>query len=411
MPEVMKVKLLGVDCGEITRADSGNIKFQYDSDYSLDSTPVSLSMPVGFIPYPKYRALPFIQGLVPDNPNALRALGLRFGIDPRDPFELLKHIGSEVAGALEFVSENSSEEHQSVILDDAEIARRLNAKLDEYRSGRASETFVDRLSLAGAQPKLVLNFDGKTWRLPGIDAISTHIIKPVPDAWQNLDVIEHQTLLAAQKLGLKTAKSEIKTFDGVECFVTERFDRKVLNGVTTRVHQEDLCQALSITPEKKYQFEGGPGIKKISKLLSSLPNEEDQKPAAEEFYKQLVFNVFARCSDAHAKNYSLVLQGRSVSVAPLYDAASTVLYPLPQESAMSIGGEYEFRKITDQGLLAEAETLGLNEQWAAEVIEKTKNGILDAFSDAAREITSVAQRDSVGETTAELLTALAKSLQ
>ena len=411
MPEVMKVKLLGVDCGEITRPDSGNIKFQYDSDYSLDSTPVSLSMPVGFIPYPKYRALPFIQGLVPDNPNALRALGLRFGIDPRDPFELLKHIGSEVAGALEFVSENSSEEHQSVILDDAEIARRLNAKLDEYRSGRASETFVDRLSLAGAQPKLVLNFDGKTWRLPGIDAISTHIIKPVPDAWQNLDVIEHQTLLAAQKLGLKTAKSEIKTFDGVECFVTERFDRKVLNGVTTRVHQEDLCQALSITPEKKYQFEGGPGIKKISKLLSSLPNEEDQKPAAEEFYKQLVFNVFARCSDAHAKNYSLVLQGRSVSVAPLYDAASTVLYPLPQESAMSIGGEYEFRKITDQGLLAEAETLGLNEQWAAEVIEKTKNGILDAFSDAAREITSVAQRDSVGETTAELLTALAKSLQ
>ena len=411
MPEVMKVKLLGVDCGEITLADSGNIKFQYDSDYSLDSTPVSLSMPVGFIPYPKYRALPFIQGLVPDNPNALRALGLRFGIDPRDPFELLKHIGSEVAGALEFVSENSSEEHQSVILDDAEIARRLNAKLDEYRSGRASETFVDRLSLAGAQPKLVLNFDGKTWRLPGIDAISTHIIKPVPDAWQNLDVIEHQTLLAAQKLGLKTAKSEIKTFDGVECFVTERFDRKVLNGVTTRVHQEDLCQALSITPEKKYQFEGGPGIKKISKLLSSLPNEEDQKPAAEEFYKQLVFNVFARCSDAHAKNYSLVLQGRSVSVAPLYDAASTVLYPLPQESAMSIGGEYEFRKITDQGLLAEAETLGLNEQWAAEVIEKTKNGILDAFSDAAREITSVAQRDSVGETTAELLTALAKSLQ
>lgn len=410
MSEKMRVKLLGIDCGELIRTDSGNIRFQYDEDYGTDLTPVSLSMPVGFTPYPKYRVLPFIRGLLPDNPNALRALGLRFGVDHLDPFELLKHTGSEVAGALEFVSENSTERQPSEALDEAQISSRLNAKSEEYRSGRSTEMFSDRLSLAGAQPKLVLSFDGENWRLPGEGVISTHIIKPVPEAWQNLDVIEHQTLLAARRLGLKTARSEIKVFDGVEAFVTERFDRRVLDGVTTRVHQEDLCQALSVSPDKKYQFEGGPSIRKVAKLLNSLPVESDQQTAAEEFYKQLVFNVFARCSDAHAKNYSLVLNSRSVKLSPLYDAASTVLYPLPQESAMSIDGEYEFREITNAGLIAEAETLGLEKDWAVGVVEKIKSGILDAFSDASKEINSAVQRDSVSQITTELTDALAESL-
>lgn len=410
MPEKMRVKLLGVDCGELIRTDSGNIRFQYDQDYGTDQTPVSLSMPVGFTPYPKYRVLPFIRGLLPDNPNALRALGLRFGVDPSDPFELLKHTGSEVAGALEFVSESSTEARQSEPLGESEIASRLNAKFEEYRSGRSTEIFSDRLSLAGAQPKLVLSFDGENWRLPGEGVISTHIIKPVPEAWQNLDVIEHQTLLAAKRLGLKTARSEIKVFDGVEAFVTERFDRRVLDGVTTRVHQEDLCQALSVSPDKKYQFEGGPSIRQVSKLLTALPVESDRQTAAEEFYQQLVFNVFARCSDAHAKNYSLVLDNRSVKVSPLYDAASTVLYPLPQESAMSIDGEYEFGKITDAGLIAEAETLGLDKDFAVGVVNKIKSGIIDAFSDASKEINSAVQRDSVSQITTKLIDALDESL-
>lgn len=411
MPEMMKVKLLGVDCGELTRTDSGNINFQYHAGYGTDSTPVSLAMPVGFTPYPKYRVLPFIRGLLPDNPNALKALGLRFDVDPGDPFELLKHIGSEVAGALEFVSDKSPESYPSEPLDESAIAKRLNAKLDEYRAGRSAENFIDRLSLAGAQPKLILNFDGESWRLPGEGVISTHIIKPVPEAWRNLDVIEHQTLLAAKRLGLKTARSEIKVFDGVEAFVTERFDRRVLDGVTRRVHQEDLCQALSVSPDKKYQFEGGPSIRKVAKLLNSLPVENDRQTAAEAFYKQLVFNVFARCSDAHAKNYSLVLEGSNVTISPLYDAASTVLYPLPQESAMSIDGEYEFMKITEAGLIAEAKTLVLDQDWAAEVINKTKSAMLDAFSDAAKEINSGFQRDSVKLTTAVLIERLKESLK
>ena len=410
MPERMRVRLLGAEVGEIQRTESGNLQFQYNSDYGLLQTPISLSMPVGFVPYPKYRVLPFIQGLLPDNPNALRAIGSRFGVDPNDSFEILKHVGSEAAGALEFISESKSSPQQSQVLDESSIADRLIAKLDEYRSGRSSGVFMDRLSLAGAQPKLILSFDGRDWRLPGEDHISTHILKPVPDAWQNLDVIEHLTLRAASKLGLQVAKSEIREFSGVKAFVTERFDRKTELGKISRIHQEDLCQALSVKPEKKYQMEGGPSVKKIGRLLSTLPIESDRQHSAQQFFKQLVFNVFARCADAHAKNYSLVLEGNSVRLSPLYDSASTVLYSIPQESAMSIGGEYEFRKITNAGLIGEASHLHLDSQWALEVIESTREAILDAFSDAALEIRETVRTESVTATTREVLDRLAESL-
>nr|WP_274636878.1 HipA domain-containing protein [Microbacterium bovistercoris] len=54
-------------------------------------------------------------------------------------------------------------------------------------------------------------------------------------------------------------------------FVSTRYDRRLEDGRWHRLHQEDLCQALSVPPDTKYQFEGGPGIAAIARLINSSP--------------------------------------------------------------------------------------------------------------------------------------------
>ena len=131
-----------------------------------------------------------------------------------------------------------------------------------------------------------------------------------------------------------------------------------------RVHQEDFCQALGLHPTRKYQSDGGPGAAAITALIRSAVSDGQRKPkitrndrtisAADQdiatFRDALIFNWLIGGSDAHAKNYSLLLgRGGLVRLAPLYDIATVLVYPgvdpLKVRMAMSIGGEYRLERI------------------------------------------------------------------
>ena len=409
----LNIKLRGIACGVVSQTSSGNITIQYDPDYQEDQTPISLSMPIGQITYQKKVALPFLQGLLPDNENALRSIAKRHGANQRNPFSLLKHVGHEVAGALEFTSTIVEKPIEPArLLTESEIETILKEKINEYEDGTVGTSTKINLSLAGAQAKLALrlNSDG-SWQIPNGEDISTHIIKPVPSRWQNLDIVEHQTMLAASNLGLNVAQTQISQFGAIQVFITERYDRnKNPEGVLERIHQEDLCQALSVPPSKKYQLDdGGPGIGEIFRLFQGIYRSTDQRKVAADFFRALVFNVAARCTDAHAKNYSLILDQRSVSLAPLYDLSSTVLYGLPMKSAMSINSKYKFSEITSSDLIFEAKRLKVEPDWAESVIQETNDNLLQAFSDAGNQIR--ADAGNAHTTTTALLNALSDSRQ
>ena len=70
-------------------------------------------------------------------------------------------------------------------------------------------------------------------------------------------------------LGLDVANSEVQTFGGEPVLIVERFDRQWRDGVLYRLPQEDVCQALGVNPLRKYQSDGGPGIRAVMKLLDS----------------------------------------------------------------------------------------------------------------------------------------------
>ena len=85
------------------------------------------------------------------------------------------------------------------------------------------------------------------------------------------------------------------------------------DGEIARVHQEDLCQALGERPERKYQNAGGPAPPQIASLLRAFSAQPDED--VERFRDALIYNWLIAGTDAHAKNYSLMLAGGQVRLA------------------------------------------------------------------------------------------------
>ena len=116
-----------------------------------------------------------------------------------------------------------------------------------------------RLSLAGVQRKAVLVRDGSGRFGKPLDGMpSSHILKPeLPDS-EYPGLASQRVLLhaLAARCGLSSAAVELVTLAGRPCLVVERFDREQVNHAERRVHQEDLCQALGLTPDFKYQKDG-----------------------------------------------------------------------------------------------------------------------------------------------------------
>jgi len=122
-------------------------------------------------------------------------------------------------------------------------------------------------SLAGAQPKTALLFGNNRWGVPSGRVPTTHILKPPTGEFDGHAENEHFSLELGRALGLPVVDSRIMRFQDEVAIVVERYDRVRTAAGLRRVHQEDLCQALVITPTRKYQNEGGPGILDIVELL------------------------------------------------------------------------------------------------------------------------------------------------
>lgn len=402
MSDVLNVFMDGVLCGQLHQGASGEVRFVYDPEYlaHADPTPLSLSMPMVITEHRKKVVLPFIEGLITDNPQARKAMAEQFGVSPRNAFALLRHMGSDVAGALQFlppdVESPDADPHRGGLtaLSSAEVHERLRAVVEEYRDGRAPGLQAGRFSLAGAQPKIALcKTEAGEWALPGGSTPTTHILKPVSGEYRRLDIVEYMTMRAAKFLGLEVAGSELADVEGVRVFVSTRYDRAFERGRPVRLHQEDLGQSLAVLPEKKYQRDdGGPGVAEVARLLRGLPEAADRRSVAWAFFRGLMFNTLLECTDAHIKNYSVMLKQSAVTLAPLYDLATFAPYKeegRSARSAMKIGNQYRFDAIGTGDCLKSAKLLQVDENRALGLIEEITKGAVGAFEQARDELLEI----------------------
>jgi serine/threonine-protein kinase HipA len=268
--------------------------------------------------------------LLPDNDDIRRRLAERSRADGFDAYSLLAAVGRDCIGALQFLPDGMAV-GQVGLIDarpvSAEEVARIVSDLARSPLG-VGEDQEFRISLAGAQEKTALLYWNGKWHVPHGTTATTHILKPqigqLPNGIDLSNSVEneHFCLELVATLGLPVAKSQMVDFAGKRVLSIERFDRtRTRDGRLLRLPQEDCCQALSVPPSRKYESDGGPGIRDIYELLKGSDSpEEDQKIL---FKAQIAFWLLG-ATDGHAKNFSIRLSpGGRFRLTPLYDIVST----------------------------------------------------------------------------------------
>jgi serine/threonine-protein kinase HipA len=355
MTEELIALLRGREIGRVRREAKARLTFTYDHVWreADEAYPLSLSMPLAAAEHGPDVVEPFLWGLLPDNERVLDRWVQKFQVSARNPFALIANVGEDCAGAVQFVRPERLDEVQSGAadkvewLDETDIAERLRALREDHAAWRLPRD-TGQFSLAGAQPKTALLFDNGRWGIPSGRLPTTHILKPPTGHFDGHAENEHVCLALARALGMPAADSRVARFGEEIAIVVERYDRIRIGNEIVRVHQEDMCQALAVLPTRKYQNEGGPSVAAIVELLRTHSSERADD--IETFIDAIGFNWLIAGTDAHAKNYSLLLSsGPRVRLAPLYDVASILPYAKfdmqKLKLSMKVGGEYRLRDV------------------------------------------------------------------
>ena len=392
MKDSLLVILEGAVAGSLTRLPNARLRFEYDDAYRRrpEATPLSLSMPTQVRTHSDQVVTPWLWGLLPDNDAVLARWARQFHVSASSPFALLgTTVGEDCAGAVRFGRPDQVERLLSRLgdvawLSEAEVATRLR-DLKEDSTTWLGRSFTGQFSLAGAQAKTALLYQDGRWGEPSGAAATTHILKPAVVGFDDHDLNEHLCLDAARRVGLVVARTRIKRFGDETAVVVDRYDRRVTAAGVVRVHQEDLCQAMSVHPARKYQNEGGPGPVEVVRLFRDTLPPREATDATRRFTDALIWNWLIAGTDAHAKNYSLLLASDQVRLAPLYDIASALPYGQHEKKlrmAMKIGGDYAVFPMRNTWSKAAAE-LGLDADTLVARVRELASAAPGAFADAA----------------------------
>ncbi len=357
----LEVWLFANRVGTLALVD-GRLNYIYSPDWlsRKDAIALSNSLPLQEEPFDDRKSRPFFAGLLPEG-QMRRLIAKQFHVSGQNDFALLDHIGGECAGAVTFVEPGKTLLTPSLSddvqwLSDEEVI----LILDElpHRPMLAGKDGL-RLSLAGAQDKLPVVFDGTRIGLPFNGTPSTHILKPAIQAIEESVTNEGFCMALAEAMQLKPARTKIHVVLNRSFLLVERYDRIVdAQGRLQRLHQEDFCQALGVVPEMKYQNEGGPDLAQCFDLVRSAtrPNA----PHILRLLDYVIFNALIGNHDAHAKNFSLLYSDKATVLAPFYDVLSTAVYPkLTEKMAMKIGSKYKFSEVQARHWDQFADSVGL----------------------------------------------------
>ncbi|WP_419837116.1 HipA domain-containing protein [Candidatus Poriferisodalis sp.] len=393
-PAALSVRVGGIDAATISRAGTDTV-LTYHAGYLAhpDAVPLSLSLPMRIQPHAGAVVENWLDGLLPDLPADRERWRASVGAASVDPFDLLATpVGAECAGAVQFEPDRTTQADSGAArpaghradrpsalepIADADLAAALGDLSESARFGGWRMDPLASFSLAGTMPKLALRRIGGQWHRAVGEEPTSHILKPSVDLYPGQAIGEHLALATARALGIDAARSEVAVIGGFETLITQRYDRvnsAAGSASLARIHQEDMCQALSHPPARRFQRDGGPSPADIAGLLRT--HSSDTAADIEALLRRLVYCWVIVANDAHGKNHALLhLPGGVCRLAPLYDTASWLPYtdvPAPDiHLAMALGDGYQVgvgARIDDWR--DAAQTLGADPDWAVAEVER-----------------------------------------
>jgi serine/threonine-protein kinase HipA len=149
------------------------------------------------------------------------------------------------------------------------------------------------------------------------------------------------------------------------------------------LHQEDYCQALGKPPTAKYESNQtgirGPTLKDMFEVTRQhMPPTDIVR-----LLDMVVFNVLACNTDAHAKNYSIMIRAGGASLAPVYDVmCGEVWENVTKNLAQKIAGKSRGDHLKGRHWQRFARECGLNPKQVVDRVGELARSAI-AESDAA----------------------------
>lgn len=318
--------------------------------------------------------------------------------DRTDVAGLLGRVGGECAGAVSVWTPGAERPTTATYRALSEPA--LAALFDERHGERLTAAMLEsRQVMSGVQRKLVLRRWNDTWQLPLNGAAGTHIIKRASGRYDGLVANELACLAFYRALGLAVpaAHAIASEDDSTEptLIAIERYDRIEATPTDarslppiTRVHQEDMCQVTGRLPRRKYQRDGGPGVRDLADAIRRY----SVRPAIDlqELLTAVVANVCLGNGDAHGKNFALLHTASGARLAPFYDVVSTEVYPsLSPDLSMRFGHSYQPHTLTTADVQRVAADLGVTPAKVRSTIEQVTTTLQQAMPDVLHATTAM----------------------
>lgn len=328
----------------------GEHRFQYTEAWAASPAARGLSLSLPLLPDNAMQRGPvvanYFDNLLTDNDAIRRRLQGRFGTVSTEAFHLLAAVGAECAGAVQLLPRETPPvgigRIDAMALDDAGVARAIDASLATARmtrqppdaandAGNPGDT-ASLQCLAGAQEKTALLQRNGRWFQPLNSTPTTHILKLPLGHFGGMpsdlsEAVENEWLCSRvmTAFGLPTAPCEIASFGEHKVLVVQRFDRTLQQPGTetewiARLPQEDFCQALGLPGAKKYERDGGPGMRDMLRVLDGSSSALADKTV---FVKAQMVLWLLGAINAHAKSFSIFLEpGNGYRLAPFHGALS-----------------------------------------------------------------------------------------
>lgn len=383
----LDVYLNSIRIGHLLQDDKGQLGFSYREEFldSAAAAPLSRHLPLDTQVFDDAPTRAFFANLLPEG-DVLERTVRRLGIPKENIFALLEAMGGDCAGAVSVLTPGLAPAAQSTY---RQITRTdlggLLEKLPQHPFLTDEEGV--RLSLAGAQNKLPVFYDGDHFHLPENGAPSSHILKT---AIQKLeDTVGNETfcMRLARAVGLSVPSVDMVELAGMPVYMVERYDRRqAQDGVPLRIHQEDFCQALGVVPALKYEAHGGPGFADVFDLVRDWSTEP--LPDTDALLGWALFNFLIGNADAHGKNLSFLYDHNTVRLAPFYDLLSTAAYEgqVNNKFAMSMGRQKDSRYLSVANLEEFAQQVGIGKRAVfaelkrlADRVEQQVRVLVDSF--------------------------------
>jgi serine/threonine-protein kinase HipA len=363
--------------GQLWHDQTNMIGFVYDDNWLTNGFAISQQLPLSENEYSPHegKAHRYFANLLPEagaREHIIRELKI-----VNTDYELLKAIGGECAGAVSILPHD----HEPTIEND--YMKLSNDKLKQLLQRKngifnlTTQKKRPRLSLAGAQDKCPVFYDGKDFYLPQNSSASSHIIKFEISGYRHIPAYEFFMTKLAGKIGLPVVDCELHSRNNSYFLVVKRYDRIIEEEQTIkRLHQEDLCQALGYSYNKKYQYDGGPTFSDCYKLIQNISSQPIIDN--ENLLKWQIFNVLAGNSDGHAKNLAIIYDNNfQTRLTPFYDLVCTrAIEHIDTNLALSVGGVFNPNLITLKGWTKFAEDCNIRLPYLLSTVREIAEGLL-----------------------------------